>query len=111
LLGRLYLEASNTTEKENQETEDAFASLGIVLDKALKVERDEEEFFYLWETSFDIYEIFKIVKNYLDENYQPASALLLRLIDGRNLPLEDALKQFHYIRCGYINTIVPSPAN
>lgn len=113
MLGRLYLEASNDVEKEkdNQEAEDGFASLGITLNKAPEVEKVEDvaEYFYLWETSFDIFDIFKIAKNYFDENYQPASALLLRLIDGRNLPLEDALQQFHYIRCGYVNTIVPSP--
>jgi len=68
---------------------------------------EDFEIFYLWETLFDYYEIFKIVKEYFDENYSPSPTILLRLIDGRNLPLEEALRNIHYIRCGYVNTILP----
>lgn len=58
--------------------------------------------FLLWNTKTDVFEIFNILRGYLDENGLLDTNLLLRLIDGRKLDLEQSLMDIPYIHSGYL---------
>ncbi len=58
--------------------------------------------FLLWDTKINAFEIFNILRGYLDENGLLDTTLLLRLIDSRKLELEPILMDIPYIHSGYL---------
>ena len=68
-------------------------------------ETEEKETFYLWDTKQKVFEVFKVMRNYFLEGYQFDSAILLRLIDYKQLDLEEALLDLSFIRQGFISKL------
>ena len=52
-----------------------------------------------------MFEVFKVMRNYFLEGYQFDSAILLRLIDYKQLDLEEALLDLSFIRQGFISKL------
>lgn len=69
-------------------------------------EVDEIETFYIWESSTPYLAIYKILVNYLSVDYAIDSAILLALIQDKNLPIERTLRLIPYIHSGYLDTIL-----
>ena len=68
-------------------------------------EIEEKEIFYLWDTKQKVFEVFKVMRNYFLEGYQFDSAILLRLIDYKQLDLEEALLDLSFIRQGFVSKL------
>lgn len=62
----------------------------------------ESDTFYLWDIHLPAWEIFSILRTYLDENGVIPTDLLIRLIDEKKLPLIDTLQQIPYIHSAYL---------
>ena len=71
----------------------------LVLDETSSFVEDN---FFLLNTKTNVFEIFNILRGFLDENGLLDSILLLRLIDGRKLPFEQTLLDIPYIHSGYL---------
>lgn len=67
----------------------------------------EEELFYLWDIHEDYYNIFKHLRNFLDEFNTINVPLMLRLIDNKSLALEESLDAIATIHYGYISILTP----
>jgi hypothetical protein len=65
------------------------------------------EIFYLWETNEQIFEVYKIIRNYLNEYYGLPQNILLELIREEQLPLKDTLFKIPFIHSGFLDVIVP----
>ena len=96
-------------QQQNEEKEELQSVFGDFLEfeetsQELEPE-DEVETFYLWDTKAPIFSIFKILRNFFLDDYRFDSALMLRLIDNRNLDLEDALLDLSYIRQGFMSKL------
>ena len=80
----------------------------------LRVEEDtaEEEtdtivYFYLWNSNEAIYSIYKLLRNFLKENYSIDSAIMLKLIEDKEMDLQVTLFGLPYLHSGYISTVFP----
>ena len=60
-------------------------------------------YFYLWETSLEVFNIYSIAVHYLDDKYNLPQSILLALIADAKLPLAESLYQITYINDGYLN--------
>lgn len=74
-----------------------------------QVQVEVEESFYLFEENVKVFNIFKIIRFYLNEYYAlgTSSALLLELIKENKLPLEQTLIDVPYIHSGYLSVVLP----
>lgn len=63
----------------------------------------------MWECNIPYYEIFFILRDYLKEYYAIDTYVLIKLIQGRNLNLEEALTCVAAIHNAYVNKIAPDP--
>ncbi len=69
---------------------------------------EEDEIFYLWDTNAAIFNLYKILRNYLvGEVYSIDSAILLALIKDKYLPMTDTLDKIPYIHSGYVSALLP----
>jgi hypothetical protein len=76
-----------------------------------RIIEDDIEIFYLWDTHSDFYEVFKYLRNFLDEYNTINVPLMLKLIEARSLPLEESLEAIAIIHYGYVSTITPVQEN
>ena len=69
---------------------------------------EKEEIFYLFDVNEKLFDIFKIIRYYLNEYYSlgAASAILLKLIEEQDLPVKESLELIPYIHSGYLTIIV-----
>lgn len=67
----------------------------------------ETQIFYLWENHRDIYNIFMVIRLYLDEYNGVDSGILIPLLQEKALPLQSNLLNLAYILNGYISVITP----
>lgn len=86
---------------------DAFPGLELEEEEenVKEVTEDDFEIFYLWDENDEIYQIFKIVSDYLLEYYVIDSTILIELIKDAKLPLRQSLTYIAYIRSGYRNIL------
>ncbi len=71
-------------------------------------EIEDDEIFYLWDTNAAIFNLYKILRNYLiGELYTIDSAILLALIKDKYLPVTDTLDKIPYIHSGYVSALLP----
>lgn len=61
----------------------------------------------IWETNLDIFDIYRLLQNYLGEYYQLDTNILLQLINSRKLDLEETLLLLPYIHATYVTKISP----
>lgn len=61
--------------------------------------------YYLWDCYKDIYDIFMIVRCYLNEYYGVDSGILISLIKDKNLDLSKSLGDMAHILSGYVGII------
>jgi hypothetical protein len=87
------------------------AFLGETLAKDEIEEEDEEDFFFLHKDNEQIFEIYKIAKDYLGEYYKLPGEIILALIKEENLPLAENLKKIPLIHSGFVNIIMPKEEN
>ena len=96
-------------QQQNEEKEELQSVFGDFLEfEETEQEPEPEneiEIFYLWDIKEPIFNIFKILRNFFLDDYRFDSALMLRLIDNRNLALEDALLDLSYIRQGFMSKL------
>jgi hypothetical protein len=73
------------------------------------IEEDIEEsiVLFLWEEHFELYKMFRLLSAYFLENYRVDTALLLRLVDAKALPLEETLYNISYMHSSYLEVITP----
>ena len=69
--------------------------------------KEKVEYFYLWEDNESLFEIYKILRVYLDEVYKIPENILLALIKEENLPLKDSLIKIPFIHSGFLEVIAP----
>ena len=69
---------------------------------------EEDEIFYLWNTSECTFKIYKILISYLDENYRVNAVVLIELIKANAAPMEKTLHDIPYLHSGYVSTILPT---
>lgn len=75
-------------------------------------EENEDIFLYLWYSNKEIFDIYKILRNYINnENYSMDSAILLALIKDNDLPFTKTLTNIPYIHSGYLTVILPKADN
>jgi hypothetical protein len=86
----------------------AFPGLNIEEDE---IEEDIEINIFLFSDKQPIYEIYSVARLYLDENFVLNSAILLRLIDKKDLDIEQALMDIFYIHSGYVDVILQDMKN
>ena len=67
---------------------------------------EPETIVYLWETSLDIFNIYKIAKDYMSETYILDSTILVELIKEKNHSMSEILKSIPYIHSGYIKVLI-----
>ena len=70
------------------------------------IEEDTIEVINLWYSSESIFRIYKIVRNYLNENYGIDSMILIELIKANKLDMEDMLFKIPYLHSGYISVLL-----
>jgi hypothetical protein len=76
-------------------------------EEELEDEEEEEDIFYLWDTNKPIFDLFRILANYLTgEYYNIDSAILLALIKDKYLDVTDTLYKIPYIHSSYVRTII-----
>lgn len=96
-------------QQQNEEKEELQSVFGDFLEfeetEQAPEPEEEAEIFYLWDIKEPIFSIFKILRNFFLDDYRFDSALMLRLIDNRNLDLEDALLDLSYIRQGFMSKL------
>lgn len=80
----------------------------INMDEAAEeTEEDHMTFImYLWPHLEPIYNIYKILIDYLIDNQNIDSTLLLALIHDKQLPLPETLTYVSYIHFGYLTSIL-----
>jgi hypothetical protein len=76
-----------------------------------EVEEDTEICIFLFSDKKEIYEIYGTARLYLDENLSLSPALVLRLLDKRNIDIETGLKDVFYIHSGYVSVILQDMKN
>ena len=62
--------------------------------------------FYLWDTLKDIYEIFKIIRLYLNEYYIMDSSVLLALIQEKGCSPSHVLELMPHMMASYLDVVV-----
>lgn len=79
------------------------------LDEEEELHQDESpvEFFYLWDTKKEIFNLFLTVRHYLSDHNRLNPALIITLCEKRNLDVEEALADLPFILDGYLNTLYP----
>jgi hypothetical protein len=112
-LGNLILESRlNNKKAEADKRKSEFASAFL----ECEFDEDEEEIeqeicFYLWEKNQQIYDLFAIVRNYLNEFYGIDSAILLALVKDLGLPVVETLEIIPFIHSGYLTIILADKEN
>ena len=91
---------------ENLAEDEAVAEAFPGLKFDVPVVEVEEKAVYLWETSFKLYEIHRILRNYMNEYYSLDTAILLRLIDAKHMDVEDTLFKLPYLHSGYTEILI-----
>lgn len=82
----------------------AFQSLAF--EETIEETRDEEVYFYLWDTLEDIVSVYRTLTNYLSEYYAIDTSVLLALVRDKCMPVEKTLQLIPYIHSGYLDIIV-----
>ncbi len=70
-----------------------------------KGDSEDEIPLFLWEQNNTVYEMFRLLSSYFGEGYSVDSAILLKLIEKKELDLEQTLYDIAYIRSGYIEVV------
>ena len=68
-------------------------------------EEDEVVELFLWESNIEVFDVYKILRNYLTEYYGIDSAILLALIQDKKAELSTTLEKIPYIHSGYISVV------
>lgn len=95
--------------QEEEEYEKLFPSDGTTIVES-REEEDEEVFFFLWDINSDVWEIYKILRLYLDEKYNMNSGILLELIKAKNADSLYVLASIPFLHNSFVETILPAPA-
>lgn len=82
----------------------AFQSLAF--EETIEEIRDEEVYFYLWDTLEDIVSVYRTLTNYLSEYYAIDTSVLLALVKDKCMSVEKTLQLIPYIHSGYLDIIV-----
>lgn len=92
-----------------EDIESFAAAFDVELDDDV-IEKDviDFEFFYLWDTNEAILEIYKIVRNYLDESYNlnRCSNIIIELAKEYSTKVSYVLENIIYVHYGYLNMII-----
>jgi len=56
---------------------------------------------YLWNTSIKLFKIYKVLRNYLNRDFEMDSIILLKLIETNYMDIEDSLFKISYLHSGY----------
>ena len=113
VLGRVASGSSRQVEiQKAKEEENLLQAAFPDLDFSEEVDEEEiedDEIFYLWDTNATIFNLYKILRNYLvGELYSIDSAILLALIKDKYLPITDTLDKIPYIHSGYVSALLPT---
>lgn len=92
--------------KELEKTKEAFPGLSFAENEQADLQ-DEIEIFYLWEENEKVFELYKILRNYLNEYYGLPENILLELIKEEKLPLKETLTKIPFIHSGFLDVVVP----
>lgn len=73
-------------------------------------EEDEEDavYFHLFDTNKDIYDIYKVARNFRVE-YTLCENILLRLIEEKGLVFSDALQKVAFLDGAYLDMVIEKP--
>ena len=95
--------------KKNTSEEDLLKDLFPDLDNSEDEEPEEDEviIIFLWEEHKGIFDVYKILRNYISPDYELDSALLLALLTDNDLPITKSIKLLSFIHGSYVNTIIP----
>ena len=113
-IGKAVLLSQQENKKENskKQVEDlSFAFPGLSVEQEEIEEEDTEICIFLFADKEPIYQIYSIARLYLDENYSLDSAILLRLIDKKDLDIEQALLDIFLMHSGYVDVILQDMKN
>lgn len=83
--------------------EAAFPGLSFVESHEAIVE--PETIHYLWDISEDIFDVYKICKDYIDENYSLNTTVVVELIKDGQYNMTYMLKSIPYIHSGYTKVL------
>ena len=111
-LGQVVIEGEHeskmaTKRKKEDDTLNDLDGL-VVEDDPAEDEEDTLVYFYLWDVNKDIYSIYKLLRNFLKENYSIDSTIMLKLIEDRQMDLQATLFGIPYLHSGYISTVFPT---
>jgi len=81
------------------------------LEEDVAEEENELEYFFLWDTKEKVFDIYKILRNYLSEYYGIDSAVLLALIKELDVPVTRTLHDIPFIHAGYLDIILQENSN
>jgi hypothetical protein len=84
----------------------SFAFPGLKIEEDVVEEEDMEICIFLFSDKIEIYNIYLIARLYLDENFGLDSAIVLRLLDKKNIDIEEGLRDIFYIHSGYVGVII-----
>jgi hypothetical protein len=96
-------------QSKKKETQDFFAAFSHQIKKErITQEEDKVIEIELWESNIPYFDLFYILRDYLKEYYAIDTYVLIKLIDGRGLNLEEALTCVAAIHNAYVNKIAPT---
>jgi hypothetical protein len=79
-------------------------------DKELYSDEYPVEFFYIWETNLDSYNIYRTIRPYLKEGQlSSCSHLIPHLVNEKAAKLEKVLQDIPLIHSGYMSVTNPAP--
>lgn len=99
-----------STIEKLEEFSNAFPEFKQALEDESYEEKDEEVVFYLWDTLKDIFDIFKIVRLYLNEYYIVDSGILLALINEKGCSPSYILERMPAMMASYLEVVVTPPS-
>lgn len=62
----------------------------------------------LWDSNRDIFEIYRLLQNFFGEYYTLSDILLIKLVEKRNMDIEEALYYIPYIHSTYVQIVLPT---
>ena len=63
---------------------------------------------YIWDTNADVFNIYKIARQFMNELYILDSNILLALIKEKGCSIEQTLAKIPYMHQAYVEQITPS---
>lgn len=84
----------------------AFPGLDLEEEEEKEETEEDYELVFLWDSNKVLYDIFRLIANFLGENYEIDSSLLIELIKEEGLKFKSTLQDISYIHSGYSNILL-----